>query len=124
MSGQPYRVVGLSELLLELEATDKALAKALRDRLRETGRVVARDVQKRIGGLHPPSPATGRGVRVYVRRAGLVSVEQSKLRTTGKRPDWGVTQMKDAFLPAGEEGEHIIGAQIERDIDAIIAQQH
>ena len=117
MAGRPVDIPGLSELIRDLEAVDAEIPAALRERLREVGKVVARDVKHRIGQLHPPSPKTGQGVRVYVRRPGLVAVEQNKRKTTGKRPDWGVTQMKDAFLPAADANEAFAATEIVRAVD-------
>jgi transposase InsO family protein len=119
VAGRPYNIPGLSELIRDLEAVDKDIPKALRERLREVGKVVARDVQRRIGQLHPPSPRTGQGVRVYVRKAGLVAVEQKEIKTTGRRPDWGPIQMRRAFLPAADANESWVGAQVEHEIDAV-----
>ena len=117
------KVLGLSELIRDLNAIDRDLAADLRTRLRAVGELVARDVRQRVGRFSPPSPRTGAGVKVRVRSAGLVTVEQTKRKTTGKRPDWGVTQMKDAFLPAADANEETVVRGVDAAIERV-ARSH
>ena len=42
---------------------------------------------------------------ISVRKAGTISVEQRRRRTTGKHPEFGALQMKDALIPALEHNE-------------------
>jgi hypothetical protein len=74
-------------------------------------------VREKIGDLSPPSPRSAAGVITRVRSAGLVTVEQKLRKTTGKRGDWGVTQMKYAFLPAADEKQELASAHVEAAID-------
>jgi hypothetical protein len=118
LSGQPLRVLGLSELVAALNAVDRDLAKDLRRELRDAGEVVARGVREKLMELFPSPVRSAAGVVVRVRPAsGTVTVEQKYRKTTGKRPDWGVTQMKDAFLPAAEEEGDLAKQHIEAAID-------
>lgn len=117
MAGQPIRVLGLSELLSALNAVDRDLAKNLRSELKEAGEVVARDAREKLSSLFPSPVRSAAGIVVRVRSAGLVTVEQKYRKTTGKRPDWGVTQMKDAFLPAADAKQDIAAQHIEAAID-------
>ena len=118
---EPLRVVGLSELFADLNAVDRELAIRLRTAEREAGDVVARDAADKLNSLRPASPRSAAGVVTRVRSAGLVTVEQKYRKTTGKRPDWGVTQMTHAFLPAleekGEEARERIAAAVEETIN-------
>lgn len=115
--GQPLRVLGLSELIAALNAVDRDLAKDLRAGLKEAGEVVARGVREKLMELFPAPARSAAGVVVRVRSAGLVTVEQKYRKTTGKRPDWGVTQMKDAFLPAADERQELAAQHIEAVVD-------
>lgn len=116
----PTRIPGLAELFRDLAAIDAELPGEMRAALKEAAGPVADDVRARLGELKPPPGRTISGVRVYVRSAGTVSIEQARRKTTGKRPDWGVTQMKDAFLPAAETGQDEAVAAIERARDEVL----
>lgn len=115
---EPLRVVGLSELFSDLNAVDRDIAVQLRIAEKDAGDVVARDAADRLKALQPASPRSAAGIVTRVRPAGLVTVEQKYRKTTGKRPDWGVTQMTHAFLPAleekGEEAKERIATEVER----------
>ncbi len=117
MSREPLRVIGLAELFTDLNAVDRDIAIRLRHAEKEAGDVVARDAADRLKGLLPASPRSAAGIVTRVRPAGVVTVEQKLRRTTGKRPDWGVTQMAYAFLPAldekGAEARDRIAAAVE-----------
>lgn len=117
MARAPYEVVGLSETLAALTAVDRDLARNLRSELKEAGEIVARDVRDKLQGLSPSSPRSAAGVVTKVRSAGLVTVEQRLGKTTGRRGDWGVTQMRHAFLPAAEEKEELAALHIEAAVD-------
>lgn len=110
------RVLGLSELIRSLDAIDRDLPDALRAELKEAADVVAGDVAAR---LQPLSPHSASGVVARVRAAGLVTVEQKFRKTTGRRPDWGVTQMRYAFLPAAEQDQEMFNEKVETAIDRV-----
>jgi len=117
MGSQPFRVIGLSELITALNAVDRDLSRDLKHELKEAGEIVARDAREKLGELSPPSPRSAANIITRVRSAGLVTVEQRLRKTTGKRGDWGVTQMVRAFLPAAEEKQELAVAHIEAAID-------
>jgi hypothetical protein len=74
----------------------KELTKEVRDGLRKAAEPVRDDAHARFSHV---SPRSALGYKVRVRQRG-VAVEQSRKRTTGKRPDFGVMQMREALLPA------------------------
>ncbi len=103
-------LTGYTELLAGLRAQPAAIRKAVRDELRKVGADIQSDWAGRIEALHPPAERTALGYRVVVRVRGI-SVEQSLGKTTGRRPDWGKTQMRRGALPALEDNqEHLIEA--------------
>lgn len=119
MPGKPVRVLGLSELISALNAVDRDLAKELRAKLKEAADVVAKDASARLSELSPSPSRSAASIRPRVRSAGLVTVEQTRRKTTGKRPDWGAIQMRDAFLPAADADEAVVAGMIEKAIDDV-----
>jgi hypothetical protein len=123
MPGRPLRVLGLSELIKALNAVDRDLARALRASLKEAADFVAKDAGARLSELSPSPARSAAGVVPRVRNAGLVTVEQKLRRTTGKRPDWGATQMARAFLPAADADADQVAAMVETAIDSVAFSQ-
>lgn len=74
----------------------KDLSKEVREGLRDAAQPVRAEAQSRFS---PISPGSAAGYRVVVRQRG-VAVEQSRRRTTGKRPDFGRLQLARALFPA------------------------
>jgi hypothetical protein len=100
--GYTVKVEGLKQLDRALKQTDKEAAKGLRKELREAAKVVAMDARQKFMGVDGRSAM---GIRPRV-RSGLVAVaEQSRKRTTGKRPDYGALQMRSALMPALRENQ-------------------
>lgn len=116
MGRKPYNVTGLSELIKDLEAVDRDLPKVLKAKLQEAAEPVAHDAADKLRALQPASTRSADGIIVRVRNAGLVTVEQKERKTTGRRPDWGATQMTHALLPAAEEK----GAEAVRSVEDAI----
>lgn len=116
MATGAVRVEGLSELERALKASDRDLAKGLRKELRDAGKVVSVDARSklsRFGGF------TALGIRPRVRRGVNVSVEQSRRRTTGKRPDFGGLQMRVGLEPALDENRAEVERRVEDMLDRI-----
>lgn len=115
MAQQTVRVSGLRQLNRAFREVDKALAKELRDELRDAAGIVAEDARSRFQSISPSSAA---GFKPRARAAGAF-VEQSKRRTTGKRPDFGALQMTRALLPALEAKEGEVIDRVEQMLDRV-----
>ena len=90
------KVKGLREFQRACNKSSKEVKSGLRRRLRESGDIVRDEARSRFAGIDARSAA---GYRTAVRARG-VSVEQRLGRTTGRRPDFGALQMRDALVPA------------------------
>lgn len=90
-------VTGLRELLAEIDKTDRKTKRLLRDDLRAAAEPVRDQAQSEFMSI---SPHSARNYRTTVRKTGVVSVEQRLRKTTRKRPDFGVLQMRKALLPS------------------------
>jgi hypothetical protein len=119
MPAGPFRVLGLAELIQALNAVDRELTVELRARLKEAAALVAEDASSKLSQLQPAPSRSAAGIIPRVRSAGLVTVEQKLGRTTGKRPDWGATQMSRAFLPAADEDAEVVAGMVEKAIDDV-----
>ncbi len=97
MAQATIRVQGLRELHRDFRKMSKDLSRDVDRELKEAAQIVADDARRRLA---PFSARSAAGIRPRVRGFGRVSVEQSRRRTTGKRPDWGARQMRLDFLPA------------------------
>lgn len=97
MAAATVRVQGLNALIRDLRSMEGGLAQEVRKELLEVGKPVAEDARGRLSAYNPTSAA---GIRARLRGAATVTVEQSKGRTTGKRPDWGALVMRRALSPA------------------------
>lgn len=106
-------VKGLRELERGLRETDKDTAKALRKELREAGKVVALEARRRHAFV---SPRSAMGIRPRVRSGLVVYAEQSRRRTTGQHPEFGVVVMEGALLPAKEAKTPEVKEMVERAI--------
>lgn len=104
---------GLRELERGLRETDKDTAKALRKELREAGKVVALEARRRHAFV---SPRSAMGIRPRVRSGLVVYAEQSRRRTTGQHPKFGVVVMEGALLPAKEAKTPEVKEMVERAI--------
>jgi len=112
-------VVGLRELQRDFKRMSRELSRRIDRTLKEAADVVRDEAQQRAAGKSPPfNPATVSGYRSRVRGFGRSYVEQSRGKTTGKRADWGVIQMKKVLLPAlyakGDEIEGKIDEMLDR----------
>lgn len=119
MSGELV-VRGYKELLRGLVDADKNTRREVRATLREAGDTVKVAAAENALSRFHNAGRTAAGYRVVVRQRGL-SVEQSIRKTTGKRPDYGGLQMKDALLPALERNEGRIEADMDAAMDKVAA---
>jgi len=92
-------VKGMREFLRASSKAEKETNTEVRAAFREAGDVVKVEAARLFGRIDVISAA---GYRTRVRQTG-VSVEQSLRRVTGKRPDYGSLQMREALLPAVED---------------------
>jgi len=109
------RVNGYREFVRAANRTSRAARKEIKDALRNVGEVVRADAADRFSTYDAGSAG---GFRVRVRQRG-VSVEQSRGRTMGTRPDFGALQMRKALIPAGEENEREIDDRMQEALDQI-----
>jgi hypothetical protein len=109
---------GVKNLNTFLKATAKAEKESrnlVRSQYRKVGDIVKVDAAGRFRSIDAGSAA---GFRTVVRQRG-VSVEQSKRRTTGKRPDYGALQMRLALMPGLEAKEEEVVAAFDQATDVI-----
>lgn len=110
-------VRGLRELQRALKGVDSGLAKVLRDGLKQAAGPVLEDASRRldrfagIGALKP----------VVTQRA--VFVRQSRSKVTGRRPDFGATQMRVGLIPAAQAKEDETVKEVEHVLDALIRRE-
>jgi hypothetical protein len=115
MPSGAVRLEGARELVRACDHAGKEIKRELRRELREGGRIVATEVERRLA---PYSTRSAAGVGVSVRQRG-VSVVQRLRKTTGKRPDWGTFQFKTGFLPGLESKRDEVERHIEGMLDRL-----
>lgn len=96
MATGTVRVKGLRELRRDFKKVSKDLDKEVRDGLKEAAQPVREEAANLFDRYDAHSAA---GYRVSVRQR-TVTVQQSRRRTTGNRPDYGALQMRRALIPA------------------------
>ncbi len=115
MAAGTIRVKGLRELQRDFRKMGGVLPKEMREGLREAAEPVRREATALFSPVNADSAAS---YRVRVRARG-VSVEQSKRRTTGMRPDYGRLQMGRALLPALEARANDVVRRLEQMLDEL-----
>jgi hypothetical protein len=113
------KVEGLREFLAASDAAGPATKKLVRDDLRRAVEPVKVEATRLLKELAPESQQR---YGISVRKIGVVSVEGRKRKTTGDRPDWGTTQMRDVLHPAAETELHTVVANLEREAAATFAR--
>lgn len=93
------------------------MRREVRTALRESGELVRAEAETLF---EPISILSASRYRVRVRQRG-VSVEQSLRKTTGKRPDYGALQMRDALIPARSRKSEETAAEFEHALDRVAA---
>lgn len=116
MAKETIRVKGLRELNRAFSRMSGDLKKELRQDLMVAAEIVATEARARFS---PVSSASAAGFRARVRGVSRVVVEQSKRRTTGKHPEYGVLQMKTALLPSLQHKERAVIEQVDRTLDRL-----
>jgi hypothetical protein len=112
------RTEGLAELIRAGDAAGKATKRKVRDALRRAAEPIRDDVRRQLEADHVTS-RTVAGVGISVRRTGVVAVEQRRRRTTGRHPEFGSYQMRDAFIPAAESNADGTERRLEQAVDEI-----
>jgi hypothetical protein len=115
--GKTLQVTGYREFLRACDRGEKETKKYVRGSFREVGDIVRRDAEQ-LTGHRLRSPRSAAGYRTRVRARG-VAVEQSLRRTTGRRPDWGATQMGESLVPALTDNEQRVIAGMAQAIDTV-----
>ena len=120
MAQRDFLVVeGYNAFLRATDRAEKSSKRFVRDNFREVGEVVRRPAADDLRVLQPTGKSAA-GLRTVVRRTG-VDVEQSLRKVTGKRPDWGRTQMRKVLLPElaahQRDAEEVMEKALERIAD-------
>lgn len=115
MSEIGLNVTGLAEALARLKAFDEALQISLVAELRKAAGLVRDEAQSRFMEYNEKA---AEGYRVVMRARGI-DVEQKYRRVTGKRPDFGVLQMREALLPSLKDHEESTYALVEAALLAL-----
>lgn len=112
-----YEVVvrGYREFLRAAQRAVPNSRREIRAAFREVGDIVRVRAEELFSRF---SSTSARGYRVRVRQRGI-AVEQSLRRTTGKRPDWGALQMREALLPARRDTYQRTQDEFEDAIDRV-----
>lgn len=109
------RVKGLREFQRATKQAPKDTRKELREAFRTVGNVVKDEAAQLFESVDARSAA---GYKTRVRQRG-VAVEQSLRRTTGKRPDFGSLQMREALLPALDAKAEEVEDAMEEALDKV-----
>lgn len=109
MAGGTIRVRGYRETMRAFRGASRQTRKVVRERLKSAAEPVRAEAEQRF---RPVDAGSAAGFRVAVRSRG-VAVEQPLKRTTGKRPDFGAMQMRDALIPALD----VKSGEVERKLD-------
>jgi hypothetical protein len=111
-------VSGLKQLLKASKDAGTATNREVRAALRQSGEIVRDDAARRLSHYSAKSAA---GLKVRVRQRGI-AVEQSLRKTTGPRAraNYGSLQMRKALLPALNENEVAVEAEMEKALDKIV----
>jgi hypothetical protein len=109
------RAHGLRELNRSIRKLDGQLGKDLQAELRKAAEPVAASARSKLTRYQ--------GVSLDVRPVALVGsvrVRQQQRKVTGLRGDFGVLQMRNAFIPALDENEGRVVSDLEAALDRFI----
>lgn len=121
--GETLRVHGLREFIVAADEAGGETKKAVREALRESAEPVLVGARLRLTGGAARSPSiakTAAGLRIVVRRTGIVSVEQKLRRTTGQHPEFGRLQMRRALIPALQANESRVVGDMEDAMERVV----
>lgn len=110
------RVNGLRSLLRATDAAGKDTKKLVRDELRRAAEPVRAEAERLF---FPVDAGSAMRYGISVRRAGTVTVEQRKRRTTGQHPEFGSLQMRRALIPALEAKQDEVVAELDRALERL-----
>ena len=110
------RVIGLREFIRTADRASRDTKRMVRRELADAADPVREEAERLFEKINP---ASAKGYRVSVRKAGLIYIVQSKRKTTGLRPDYGSKQMKVALIPAGKAKEEEVRQNLEHAVDRI-----
>jgi hypothetical protein len=113
------KVEGLRGFLAASDAAGPATKKLVRDDLRRAVEPVRVEATRLLAEL---SPEAKQRYGISVRKIGVISVEGRRRKTTGARPDWGKTQMREVLHPAAENEQDTVVATLEREAAATFAR--
>lgn len=116
----PGGVLTPNEFALRLRNLIPEVAAVAKEELRKGGEIVRGDAVQRFSKY---SAISAEGFKVRVRAGGLVRVEQSKRKTTGRRPDFGALQMTRALLPARDAKQEEVAAGLEAGLGALFLRR-
>jgi hypothetical protein len=116
MAAGSVKVKGLRQMHRAFKNYDGALKRELEDELRAAGTIVATSARAKFVGIDQRSSA---GFKSKTKGFGRVVVQQSRRKTTGRRPDFGSLQMRRALLPAVAENEPQVLRAVEGMLDRI-----
>ena len=95
----------MRELLARTDRADKLTKRYVRNEIRRAAIPLRDEWDRRVYDLNPKSA----DFRIYVRRVGVVAVEQPLRKTTGNRPDWGKTQMRVGLAAKDDTADEVLG---------------
>lgn len=113
--GATVRVNGYREFLRAINRADRESKRYVRTTFAHVGESVRREATSRF---LPIDVRSATSYRVVVRTRGI-AVEQTRRRTTGKRPDFGRLQMRRALVPALEANAHTLERELEHALDLV-----
>jgi len=109
------RVKGYREFQRAAKNAPKDIMRETRKAFAKVGDLVKDEAAQLFESIDARSAA---GFKTRVRQRG-VAVEQSLRRTTGKRPDFGALQMREALEPALEVKADEIEDEMQEAIDTV-----
>ena len=111
MAQTGVKTQGLKEFQRDMKKLSKELNKEINTSLAQAGKLVQDDARQRLAPINSYSAG---GIRSRIRGFGRVTIEQTRKRTTGQRPDWGIKVMQRDLIPAVRENELQIIAILDR----------
>lgn len=127
---QEIRYEGLGALVKALKEVAPVVERELNAELKAVGEIVASDAARRFAALPAHgSPATAgsyrftaAGFKSRVRAGGLVTVEQTRRRKSGRRGDYGALMMRRALIPARTAHLEEVAARAEVAVGRALAR--
>ncbi len=117
MPASEYQLVvrGYKPFLKAVRHATPDSRRQVRRAFREVGEIVRVKAEEMF---KPYSAVSAAGYKVRVRQRGI-AVEQSLRKTTGKRPDYGALQMRNALLPARHDTFEETQVEFEKALDRV-----